>query len=134
MSAVLFIGAAHIMRCFINNNEVVNSGILMIRLQVLTAPFISTIFIFTVVFQATGKSVSALLLSISHQGLIFVPVILILKIIFGYNGVICAQTLTDVLTIILAIFLFYRTFHDLLGKEKNKTAKLMHLNQKIHLR
>lgn len=123
MSSVLLFFAQPIIRCFINNNEIVSSGSLMIRLQVLTVPFISIIFICTVVFQATGKAVSALLLSISHQGIIFIPIILIFKIAFGYYGVICAQPFTDIVTIILAIVLFKHTFHELLKSEKEVETK-----------
>lgn len=113
MSAVLFIEANPIMRCFMDNDKVVASGSNMLRLQVITIPILTIIFICTVVFQATGKAVSAFILSISHQGILFVPVIIILKSAFGYYGIICAQPVTDVLTVILTIFLFNSTFHQL---------------------
>lgn len=128
MSAVLLFFAQPIIRCFMDNNEIVSSGSIMMRLQVLTVPLINVIFICTVVFQSAGKAVSALLLSISHQGIIFVPVILISKIAFGYYGVICAQPFTDILTIILAVFLFKRTFHDLLKNEKEGGANSIQVN------
>ena len=83
----------------------------MLRLQVLTVPFISIIFISTVMFQSAGKALSALVLSVSHQGIIFVTAILIMKKVFGYYGVIGAQPVTEILSIMLGIFLFYKTFH-----------------------
>ena len=119
MSAILFIGANPIMRCFIDNDNVVASGSTILRLQVITIPLLTIIFICTVVFQAAGKAVSALILSLSHQGILFVPVILILKSAFGYYGVICAQPVTDVLTVILTIVLFYITFNQLFRNENN---------------
>lgn len=73
----------------------------------------TTISISTVMFQSAGKALSALILSVSHQGIIFVPVILIMKKAFGYYGAIGAQPVTDILSIMLGMFLFYKTFHNI---------------------
>jgi Na+-driven multidrug efflux pump len=57
-------------------------------------------------FLAMGKGKEGGLLSISRQGLFFVPAILIMPRLFGIAGVIWAQPVADVLTVALtALFM-----------------------------
>jgi Na+-driven multidrug efflux pump len=53
--------------------------------------------------QAMGKGLPSLIISLSRQGLIFIPVILILNHLFGFNGFIYAQSATDFFTVILSL-------------------------------
>jgi Na+-driven multidrug efflux pump len=56
-------------------------------------------------FLAMGKGKEGGLLSISRQGIFFIPSILIFPYLFGLDGVIWAQPVADFLTVILtAIF------------------------------
>lgn len=60
----------------------------------------------TVFFQALGKGVKAMLMSISRQGLFFIPAILLLPNLFRIDGILASQGVADVLSAILAIVLF----------------------------
>ncbi|MDO5517980.1 MAG: MATE family efflux transporter, partial [Clostridium sp.] len=117
MAGVLIISARSITGCFISDNSIVEAGSLMLRIMLISTPCTSVILICTVMFQSAGKAVPAMLLSVGRQGIIFVPIIIMLKNIFGYSGVICSQTSADFLTFILAIVLFRITFKEVL-KEK----------------
>ncbi len=59
----------------------------------------------TVFFQALGKGFKAMLLSISRQGMFFIPMILILPGFLGVEGVLMAQPVADILSLILAVLL-----------------------------
>ena len=50
----------------------------------------------------------AFLLSVSRQGAIFAVVILLASRLFGYNGVLLSQAVSDILTAGLAVILLYR--------------------------
>jgi len=57
-------------------------------------------------FQAIGKALPALLLTLSRQGLIFIPLLFILSDSYGVQGVWMAFPIADVLsTIVTAFFL-----------------------------
>jgi len=61
--------------------------------------------VFGTLFLALGKAREGGILSISRQGIFFIPVIFILPHLIGLNGVIYAQPIADLLSIILtAIF------------------------------
>ena len=57
-------------------------------------------------FQAIGKALPALLLTLSRQGIFFIPLLFILPRFYGVNGVWMAFPIADVLsTIVTAFFL-----------------------------
>ena len=75
--------------------------------------------------QATGAAIPALLISMSRQGLIFIPAVFILQAIVGLNGLIWAQPLADILSLAIAALLFYMTvkrkqMKDLEGMQKSE--------------
>ena len=83
-------------------------GSQMLRWQAISSVFVGIILICTVLFQATGKIIPSFLLSISRQGVVFLVVLLIFSALFGYNGILMAQAIADVLSAVLAMFLLYR--------------------------
>lgn len=61
--------------------------------------------VFMALFMALGRGVKGGLLSVSRQGMFFIPAILIMPSLLGISGIIYAQPVADLLTVILtAIF------------------------------
>jgi len=58
-----------------------------------------------------GKALPALFLSISRQGLFFLPLLLILNALFGFKGFIYAQPITDVLMLLVSSFIVWSILH-----------------------
>ncbi len=56
----------------------------------------------TITVQALGKALPALFLSISRQGLFFLPLLLLLNALFGFKGFIYAQPITDALMLLVS--------------------------------
>ncbi len=56
-----------------------------------------------------GAATPALLISMSRQGLIFIPALFILQAIMGLNGLVWAQPVADVLSIVIAAALYAKT-------------------------
>lgn len=57
----------------------------------------------SVTVQAMGKGKASLLLSIARQGFFYIPILFVLNLAFGLNGLILAQPLADLLALILTI-------------------------------
>ena len=72
----------------------------------MSAPFLGVQFVLNNAFQAMGKAVPSLILSISRQGLIFVPVLFIANSVLGLNGIVLAQPVADIITVLMSIILF----------------------------
>jgi len=55
-------------------------------------------------FQAVGKALPALLLTLSRQGLFFIPLLYILPTFFGINGIWLAFPIADVLSTLVTVY------------------------------
>ncbi|MBQ1954989.1 MAG: MATE family efflux transporter, partial [Clostridia bacterium] len=69
--------------------------------------------------QNIGKVWRATLLALARQGLMFIPVIIILPMIFKLNGVIISQGIADVLAFAVALPLNLALLKDL--KKRSET-------------
>ncbi len=118
VSIILSIAAPFMMSIFIDNAEMINTGSLMLRLQLISMVFIAVIMITTCTFQAAGKATGAFILSISRQGIVFLIVIFTASKLAGYNGVIASQAIADLITAAIAGVLFYKNLYKELNKER----------------
>lgn len=106
MSILLFIFAPQLISAFSqNNHNVIKIGIQALRANCVTFTLFGYVAINMSLFLALGKGKEGGLLSISRQGLFFIPSIFIMTHIMGLSGVIYAQPLADALTIILTFIL-----------------------------
>ena len=58
--------------------------------------------------QACGAATESLIVNISRQGLIYIPAMFILGALFHEAGLIWAQPVADVLSLLLAVILYVR--------------------------
>lgn len=99
---VAFIFSKDLIRIFIDNDEVIEYGSRFLIAAYSVAPFIGFQFIFMSTFQALGKALPSLVLSICRQGLAFVPAIYIGTKFFGIKGIIWSQPIADIVSILLS--------------------------------
>ncbi|MEH6406770.1 MAG: MATE family efflux transporter [Leeuwenhoekiella sp.] len=95
-----------IVKVFTTDESVVRDTPAAMRWVFSAVPIIGIQLIGSAYFQAIGKAVPALLLTLTRQGFFFIPLVLILPQFFGERGVWVSFPLADVLsTIITAYFL-----------------------------
>jgi putative MATE family efflux protein len=107
MSVLYYLFTKQIVGVFISDAGVIESGVPMLRAYMIAGPVIGIMFLFTSTFQAMGKGLPALILSVSRQGFVFLPVIILMNRIAGLNGVIYAQPISDYAAIIIALIMFF---------------------------
>lgn len=103
---LLAVFAPQIVRIFMQDEAIVGAGSVMLRCLLVSTPLIGVVLVFTTLFQAEGKALPALLLSVSRQGVLFALCLVALSALLGYRGVICAQASADLLTAALALVLY----------------------------
>lgn len=102
--AILFIGFAEvIVSWFSHDPEVVAIGSRTLRALSVPFPLLGFQFVYFSLFQALGKALPAGILSISRQGILLIPAVLILPRYLGLNGVILAQPTADALTLVMTL-------------------------------
>ncbi|RXM59057.1 MATE family efflux transporter [Clostridium tetani] len=108
-SLLFIIFAKECMLIFTRDREVIDIGIKAFRAASLLFPLFGYVNTYAVLFQALGKAVGAFILSISRQGIFYIPLMYVLPKFMGLNGVMFCQTAADGLafleTIIMAIWL-----------------------------
>ncbi|MBO4498228.1 MAG: MATE family efflux transporter [Lachnospiraceae bacterium] len=98
-----FFFAEPIVSLFRDDPDVIAVGVPALKFQA-GVIFLMPIQVTTnMLFQCTGKSVRATLLSATRSGLYFIPAILILRLVWGLTGIECSQALADVLTSLTAV-------------------------------
>ncbi|MBE5840778.1 MAG: MATE family efflux transporter [Butyrivibrio sp.] len=91
---------------FLTDPEMIKMGVTMLRMQLLGMPLMGVCLIVICSFQATGKATGAFVLSACRQGIVFLPVMIVLSLMIGLNGVISAQFVSDIFTTVVAFVLF----------------------------
>ncbi|MCD7830137.1 MAG: MATE family efflux transporter [Clostridiales bacterium] len=120
LAAALSLLARPLMGLFVSDEALIQTGVVMLRMQQAGMLFVAIVLETTCTFQSAGKAVCAFLLSVSRQGVIFAIVISAASGIAGYNGVLAAQPLSDLLTAVLAVVLYRRCLSPELEKAQVK--------------
>lgn len=115
LAIIFYIFSQNIIKTFIDDYDVIMKGSMILNALLLSLPFIGGQMIATVTAQSLGKAILSMFLSISRQGILYIPLIITLNKLFGFEGFIYAQPVTDVIMFVLALFLI----NNMLKKEIN---------------
>ena len=70
-------------------------------------------------FLALGKGTAGFFLGACRQGICFVPIILLLPMFFGLNGILYAQPIADVISAVITVFMAINLHKELAVAEKH---------------
>lgn len=110
MSLALIFGvfANSLIGLFTSDAEVINKGATILRALIISLPFVGGQMISTTSAQSMGKVVVAFILSISRQGILYMPLLVILNKLFGFSGFIYAQPITDMIMLTFSSILLFK--------------------------
>ena len=108
ISIAFFAAATPLIRVFMDDLSIVRDGSLMLRWQVIGLTFCGIVLLYSCLFQAIGKALPALILSLSRQGLVFLAVFGILILLAGYQGFLASQAVADIISALIALALYFR--------------------------
>jgi Na+-driven multidrug efflux pump len=96
------------MLTFIKDPEIVSTGIMVLRALLIAIPFAAFQMLLMNALQAMGQGLPSLIVSLSRQGLIYIPALFALNWLFGFSGLVYAIPLADFGTTMMALFFFLR--------------------------
>lgn len=108
ISALFLAFAEPIVSAFIKDEEVIAYGTKMLRVQATSQTLLGIMFVSMSALQAMGQGVASAVLSVCRQGIAFIPAAFILNATAGLDGLIWAQPVSDVFSIILSSVLLIR--------------------------
>lgn len=74
--------------------------------------------VYSSLFLALGKGTAGFFLGACRQGVCFVPVILLLPMVWGMNGILYAQPIADVISVVITVFMALHLHRELSMAEK----------------
>lgn len=84
--------------------SMINIGAEILRLQCFSLPVLAYFATSSMLMQNIGKYYSSLVISISRQGIFYIPLLFVLLFIFGQKGLYMVQPVADVLAFLLAVW------------------------------
>lgn len=111
MTAICYFGAGPLVSAFLEEPEAYEYGISFARTYIYSGPVMGILFVFMNAIQSTGDALPALILSISRQGLLYIPTLFLFRGIFDTPRMLAAaQPVTDYMATALAVVLFCFTY------------------------
>ena len=110
MTCVCYFGADGLVSAFLEDADAYDFGFQFSRIYILSGPILGQLFVFINAIQSTGAALPSLILSISRQGLLYLPILFIINATTDSAKLLAlAQPITDYLATALAIILFVIT-------------------------
>lgn len=106
MTIICYIFNNQIVGLFLSESEAFNYGVEFSRILLTTSFLFGIFYVLSNALQAMGASTSAFIINMSRQGLIYIPAVFILQSIVGIKGLLWAQPVADILSVILVIILY----------------------------
>lgn len=106
MTVVCYVFDRQILSAFLSEPEALSYGMEFSKILLTTSFLFGMFYVMSNALQAIGAAKAALIINMSRQGLIYIPAVFILQAIVGMDGLLWAQPVADVLSVVLVIALY----------------------------
>lgn len=105
---IMFLFARQLISIFTDETELIEPAIFALRIVILAIPTIGVQVIASGMFQALGKAVPALFLSLLRQIIILIPLILVVPRFLGIDGIWISFPLADLISFAISVVFYLR--------------------------
>ena len=109
LAAICYVFTSQIVSAFLTDQTAFSYAVQFARILLSTSFLFGVFYVLVNALQAMGAATPALLISMSRQGIIFIPALFILQAVVEMTGLVWAQPVADVLSILIAAILFGKT-------------------------
>ena len=113
LAAICYVFTNQIVSAFLTDQTAFSYAVQFARILLSTSFLFGVFYVLVNALQAMGAATPALLISMSRQGIIFIPALFILQAVIGMTGLVRAQPVADVLSILIAAILFGKTMRKM---------------------
>ena len=103
--------------------EMIRIGAASLRANGISIMLFGFYTVYSSLFLALGKGREGFILGACRQGICFIPVILLLPIVWGLNGIMYAQPIADVLSAVITVFMAI-PLHKKLNEMQKQTSSI----------
>lgn len=102
-----------ILRLFIREDATSTLGAMFLRIACIAVPFTSINFLISYTLQAMGKGLQSAILTSCRQGLLNIPLLIIMDVIIGLYGMIWTQLVVELIMLPVSLGMYIHTFKHL---------------------
>lgn len=109
LTGTCYLFTAQIVNVFLTDAQAFDFGFRFSRILLSTSVLFGVYYVLTNTLQAMGAALPSLIVNLSRQGLIYIPALFVLEAVLGITGLAWAQPVADVLSLLLAVLLYFIT-------------------------
>ena len=113
LTGICYFFTAEIVRAFLTDASAFELGLRFAQILLTTSFLFGVYFVLVNTLQAMGAATPSLIVNLSRQGLLFIPILFIMEAVLGMNGLIWTQPIVDVLSLLLALALFISIYRKM---------------------
>lgn len=113
LTGICYFFVVEIVRAFLTDAAAFEFGLRFAQILLTTSFLFGVYFVLVNTLQAMGAATESLIVNLSRQGLLFIPLMFIMEAELGMNGLIWTQPLVDILSLLLAIALFISIYRKM---------------------
>lgn len=110
--------APQILHVFIPEAQTSTLGARFLRIACLAVPLTSVNFLISYTLQAMGKGIQSAALTFSRQGLLNIPLLILMNVLVGLYGMIWTQLVVEIIMLPVSLGMYGMTLKRLRGTEK----------------
>lgn len=115
--------APQILHLFIPEAETSTLGARFLRIACLAVPLTSVNFLISYTLQAMGKGTQSVILTFSRQGILNIPLLILMDITIGLYGMIWTQLVVEVIMLPVSFGMYRHTLSRLKEPKERKTER-----------
>lgn len=110
MTLISYIAGTALVKAFMDIPEIIDIGTLCVKISLLAGPISGLQQLVTSFFQATKRPTVALILSLTRDGLIYLPLLYLFDHIWGFYGFLAARPAGTFLSVLASMIMLVRLF------------------------
>ncbi len=130
LSVIFWFGASGLVSVFTPLPEVIKQGTIALRINLFSFLILGPQMLASTGIQAFGKAKESLILSVARQGIIYIPLLFVMKSLLGFNGLIWAQPIADTITLGIGL-IFLAVILNKVTTEKDESDKINKVSEKL---
>ena len=124
---LICLGFTHqIVGVFLTEKKAMKFGVEFTHILLTTSSLFGVFYVLVNALQAIGAAKASLMINLSRQGILYIPALFILRSFLNVQGLIWAQPLVDVLSIIIAAVLYASTINGYKTRLEYQQAENKH--------
>lgn len=113
LTGICYLFINQIVSAFLTDVTAFGYAVQFSRILLTTSFLFGVFYVLTNALQAMSAATAALVINVSRQGIIFIPALFILKAVMGMTGLVWAQPVADVVSLVIAYVLYVNTWKNM---------------------